>query len=121
VIYGVLARSAKSFAKSCCSALISIIAKDSQCLCNLLSNDVLKQLGIKVPHAKDLPRNAAKVKSFPHPISCISFHIYSPAFFISAVTAGSSYAGKNPTSTSPRNSYFPLLTHQSPFPSVKRE
>lgn len=74
---------------TCCSALISVINKDSQCLCNLLNSDAVKQLGVNVTQAMKLPVECGKNVS---------------ATQCSKTTAGGSSAGKTPTSTTPSSS-----------------
>jgi len=119
---------------TCCSALISVIDKDSQCLCNLLNNDVVKQLGVNVTQAMKLlvecgknvsASQCSKSKSSPLPyflhffsyfFSCCLPTILLLSFFISCrllssgsvicatATAGGSSTGKTPTSTTPSSS-----------------
>lgn len=74
---------------TCCSALISVIDKDSQCLCNLLNSDAVKQLGVNVTQAMKLPVECGKNVS---------------ASQCSKTTAGGSSTGKTPTSTPPSSS-----------------
>nr|BAA23548.1 lipid transfer protein [Picea abies] len=81
---------------SCCSALISVIDKDSQCLCNLLNSDTVKQLGVNVTQAMKMPAECGKNVSATQ---CNK-----------TATSGGSSVGKTPTSTPPPSSATPSTT-----------